>query len=617
MIKIGSTDISKLYMGDTEVTKAYLGSTLVYENATDYSKMPLTLEVVSGGTIYLKGNNISRSVEYSINDGAWTSGTFADSTGTSISVQSGDIVKFRGDNANYATGSSANCCFSGNTTSLKFNVYGNIMSLIDSTGYTTASAFTSDNAVRAMFDGCKAVVSAEHLILPATTLTDSCYVNFFKGCSSLTTAPELPATTLANNCYSSMFQDCTSLTTAPELPATTLAFCCYYYMFRGCRGLTTAPSVLPATTLAEECYERMFQDCSSLTSAPELPATTLAKFSYYYMFYGCNSLNYIKCLATDISAQYCTYRWVVNVAATGTFVKNQSMNNWTTGDSGIPTNWTVQNYPDYTEIPLTFEIVSGGTFAIGRSQSDLEYSVDEGTTWITPNPNEFSINVNAGDKILLRGNITTTYNDFNWQQNTSVFKVYGNIMSIIDSTGYTTATTVPNSAFKQMFAFISNNIVSAENLVIPVVSQNCCQSMFSYCYKLTTAPTLPATTLPYGCYTQMFSNCTGLTSAPELPATTLAGRCYYMMFANCKSLTTAPELPATTLESDCYRFMFQGCTNIIYIKCLATDISAYDCTTNWVNGVSATGTFVKDANMTSWSTGVNGIPSGWTVQDAS
>ena len=33
----------------------------------------------------------------------------------------------------------------------------------------------------------------------------------------------LPATTLANSCYLNMFYKCTSLTTAPELPATTLA----------------------------------------------------------------------------------------------------------------------------------------------------------------------------------------------------------------------------------------------------------------------------------------------------------------------------------------------------------------------------------------------------------
>ena len=35
-----------------------------------------------------------------------------------------------------------------------------------------------------------------------------------------------------------------------------------------------------------------------------------------------------------------------------------------------------------------------------------------------------------------------------------------------------------------------------------------------------------------------------------------------------------------------------------------------------MNGVSNTGTFVKDPNMTSLPTGASGIPNGWTVQDA-
>ena len=101
--------------------------------------------------------------------------------------------------------------------------------------------------------------------------------------------------------------------------------------------------ILPATTLASGCYNNMFRDCTSLTTAPELPATKLADRCYQYMFSGCRSLNYIKCLATDISALRCTSNWVSNVASTGTFVKAASMTSWTTGTSGIPTGWTVQN----------------------------------------------------------------------------------------------------------------------------------------------------------------------------------------------------------------------------------------------------------------------------------
>ena len=115
-------------------------------------------------------------------------------------------------------------------------------------------------------------------------------------------------------------------------------------MFANCTSLTTVPSdYLPATTLASGCYHSMFQDCTSLKTATELPATTLVDGCYQYMFYNCASLNYIKCLATDISATDCTNRWVDGVAANGTFAKSPDMSGWTTGENGIPTGWTVIN----------------------------------------------------------------------------------------------------------------------------------------------------------------------------------------------------------------------------------------------------------------------------------
>ena len=191
-----------------------------------------------------------------------------------------------------------------------------------------------------MFRGCTSLTAAPEL--PATTLANYCYEHMFEGCTSLTAAPVLPATTLENYCYNNMFNGCTSLATAPELPATTLKLSCYSSMFYKCTSLTTAPE-LPATTLANYCYSSMFYKCTSLTTAPELPATTLLKSCYYYMFYYCTSLSYIKCLATDISASNSHANWVAYVASTGTFVKPTSMTSWSSGESDIPSGWTVVN----------------------------------------------------------------------------------------------------------------------------------------------------------------------------------------------------------------------------------------------------------------------------------
>ena len=254
------------------------------------------------------------------------------------SINSGQTLSFRGNLT--PNGSKGIGTF---TINKKCNLKGNCMSMLF--GDNAADNYSlSDKgyAFYKLFYNCSNIVNVSSNFLPATTLTSYCYGYMFYGCTKLTTAPELPATTLANNCYQSMFDCCTSLTTAPALPATTLANNCYYYMFYNCTSLTTAPA-LPATTLANNCYQYMFRGCTKLTTAPELPATTLANYCYYYMFYGCTSLNYIKCLATDISASNCTNNWVNGVSSTGTFVKNTAMTSLPTGASGIPSGWTVQN----------------------------------------------------------------------------------------------------------------------------------------------------------------------------------------------------------------------------------------------------------------------------------
>ena len=214
------------------------------------------------------------------------------------------------------------------------------------TGLTTAPELPAktlaDNCYQQMFWDCTSLTAAPKL--EATTLAEYCYSFMFDGCTSLTAAPELPATTLAEYCYSYMFDDCISLTEAPVLSATTLADGCYRYMFFGCTGLTEAPA-LPATTLADRCYGAMFQGCKSLEKAPDLPAAVLKVDCYSLMFAGCSKLAYVKCLAINIEALDCTANWLASpVAASGTFVKDENMNDWLMDSpSGIPAGWTVQD----------------------------------------------------------------------------------------------------------------------------------------------------------------------------------------------------------------------------------------------------------------------------------
>ena len=337
---------------------------------------PLTIEAIEAGaqvTFTFSTVVAENSVQYRTWSGAawgdWTTYT----GGLAITLTNvGDKLQFRGDNASYA--SDADRDYSNIQFDKDCYVYGNIMSLITSTGYSTATTLTGSNSFCKLFyDNIRLKSHAtKQLLLPATTLAPSCYHGMFSRCTSLTTAPDLPATTLtaycyaamfnscwlltspptlpaetlAEDCYKSMFSDCICLTSAPTLPATTLAEWCYSSMFSGCTSLTTAPA-LPAETLALSCYVDMFEACTSLTAAPVLPATTLTKECYYGMFNQCFRLASVTCLATDISASECTMEWLKNagrdVPGQKTFT-TPSTTAWPSGDSGIPDGWTRVDY---------------------------------------------------------------------------------------------------------------------------------------------------------------------------------------------------------------------------------------------------------------------------------
>lgn len=330
----------------SEYTEPWVG--LVTANGSvsynsEYNKlksMPFTIEALGSGNLgWSLGNGDTLS--YSKNGGEWQT---MDST-TLVPVVQGDKVQFKGEVTQFNDGEeygyTPHIDYGEEQGNVEFNIMGNIMSLTYGDNFIASSTTISDNRFMFIFNYTR-VVSAEHLVLPATTLAGSCYFEMFRGCTSLTTAPVLPATTMTEYCYAKMFRGCTSLTKAPALPAISLVEGCYSSMFQGCTSLTNAPN-LPATTLADYCYNDMFHNCTSLASAPELPATTLTDFCYGAMFMGCISLNYVRCLATNISASNCTMDWLKGVAASGTFVKNASMSSWPTGTSGIPSGWTVQD----------------------------------------------------------------------------------------------------------------------------------------------------------------------------------------------------------------------------------------------------------------------------------
>ena len=171
-----------------------------------------------------------------------------------------------------------------------------------------------------------------------------------------------------------------------------------------------------------------------------------------------------------------------------------------------------------------------------------------------------------------------------------------------------------------------------------IMYQAAYEEMFAGCTSLKTAPSvLPSS---FAAYCRMFENCTSLEVAPEIQAN--SGDTQYMfagctslitpplylhigcwaMFSGCTSLEVSPVIDFSTIGAGGWGgfpmdYAFDGCTNLKTIICFATALINPDLapTTNWVRGVSATGTFVKDPNATFWTYGTDGIPNGWTVID--
>ena len=350
------------------------------EERARMKKKYLTFEGIGDGAVVLETDTVyvNRTIQYRKNGGEWKSisaATNGQITGHAITFGPGTIIELKADNNYYGytiTEGSGNETFMGQSFKPygtgTFKVYGNIMSLCNSTDFENLKfsdvVGSGDSAFIGLFESCYTITDASMLILPEDTGT-RCYAGLFYGCTGLTAAPELPATVLSKECYRSMFRKCTNLMKVPglehvtaisssccrsmfmqctniteptEISVTTLANQCYESMYMA-SGIKRAP-VLPATVMAQSCYEKMFAGCTALTSGPLLHAPILKTRCYFGLFSGCTGLSEIKCLATDISANNSTAYWTYGVGGTGRFTRAAGTE-WTTGINGIPDGWTV------------------------------------------------------------------------------------------------------------------------------------------------------------------------------------------------------------------------------------------------------------------------------------
>lgn len=261
---------------------------------------------------------------------------------------------------------------------------------------------------------------------------------------------------------------------------------------------------------------------------------------------------------------------------------------------------------DYSKEYLTLEVLTGGTISWIAFNNEavaktISYSLDNGQTWtvITSTLEGTEINVSAGDKVIFKGNTrgtgsgVTDTSAYNSIRGTAYFDLSGNIDSIADADNFRSGVTLTQT-YKGLFR--GANVVDASNLYLPSPTVN-----FQYRF--------------------LFRDCQYLIELPSMTHfTPTPQNCCRGMFSNCISIEKATNLPIIDDTYTNYQLadLFNGCTNLDYVVNLSirTSSSSSSATYNWLAGVAASGTFVKNANMTSWQSGASGIPSGWTVIDA-
>ena len=233
---------------------------------------PLTVEALTDGTITV--SDPKAGMQYSLNGTAKTAVTT-----TGIEMKEGDKVAFYGNGTSIT--SYYGTTIGGSGDGFLCKVYGNIMSLVDEENFATATELTDLSTFKQLFYSNTSLTDASDLLLPATTLTYSCYFCMFGYCTSLTAVPNLPATTLATSCYDSMFEYCTGLTALPLLPARELADNCYALMFQDCYKLASV-TCLATTNVTSKNINEWLMNAGKEATDPKLyvdPSMTGADWS--------------------------------------------------------------------------------------------------------------------------------------------------------------------------------------------------------------------------------------------------------------------------------------------------------------------------------------------------
>lgn len=296
-----------------------------------------------------------------------------------------------------------------------------------------------------------------------------------------------------------------------------------------------------------------------------------------------------------------------------------------------------QQEHDYSQDYFTIEsLENNNTITASKVSSSrnpvIYYSLDDGETWSNQTLSSGTITfgtINTGEKIIFKSETAEwaiAWNSYNKFSGTKNFKIYGNIMSLVNGNNF-----VSNPSFAEASSFNLcglfygvTTLIDASNLILPATTlkTSSYNGMFRGCTNLVYGPKLlPALDVPADGYSSMFESCTSLVEAPEILATTVSGNTalnrMFCMNRNNKVTAAMTKGPVLRISNpgyfqNVYQQLFCGNGNLVEITVLigGTDRSF----ANWLNNVSSTGV-IKTLSGTTFESGVSGLPSGWTVED--
>lgn len=379
---------------------------------------------------------------------------------------------------------------------------------------------------------------------------------------------------------------------------------------------------MTSTTLGTQSYAKMFSGLgSTLVKAPTLPAADFTSTSAYdSMFDGCSSLNYLKAaIPSNLLVQAVTQNWLNGVSPVGTFESTDpdfavpAVRDGTT----IPAGWTIK-------IPVVGFFLQSkkvqDLYINGKQVAEL-YLNGKKVDFTPPEPPEPDPKL-TNFRITNIGNATDNPDD-SWIVRVYLpsecdMKVYHSDsgMTEVLTAGEPTNLTLPYGEYLEFEGDNQHGLYPDDDFVNITCSED---GSYEASGQLSSLAMQDTKEVGYS-FEGLFSSNGGLTKADNLvipdgyDGTT---ETFQSMFHNCTKLVKGPENIPYASGMNMFYQMFNGCSSLTSVGVDWTQWpSASDGTKNWLAYVSAAGTFKCPAALTIPSRDENGVPSGWTIQNA-